>query len=108
MSLAELKVFAEDHDLLPPGDQSGAYLVEEKSYGRWRCIVEVQGDVVKSSEYRFLDSSATDANSLNIGAVFVEENHDFKSVKPAQKDMRIDTVASDGSAQPVRKGMTSS
>ena len=56
MPLVELKVFAEDHGLLPPGDQSGVYpLVEEKSYGRWGCMVEVQENLVKSSEYHFLD-----------------------------------------------------
>ena len=56
MPLKELKVFAAEHDLLSPMDQPGVYpMVEQKSYGRWGCLVEIKEGVVKSSEYRFSD-----------------------------------------------------
>jgi hypothetical protein len=56
MPLVELKQFAAEHDLVPPTDESGIHpMVEQKSYGRWGCMVEVDEGVVVSSEYRYSD-----------------------------------------------------
>jgi hypothetical protein len=56
MPLAELKAFAAEYDLLPPGEETGvSIMVEQKSYGRWGCVVELEDGVVRRSEYHFAD-----------------------------------------------------
>jgi hypothetical protein len=52
--LVELAAFAKSHGLTEPQVSSGrAYLVEERTFGRYGCRVDLVGGRVKSSTYSY-------------------------------------------------------
>jgi hypothetical protein len=53
-SLPELAVFARDHGLSEPHAlYNPTYLMETRTFGRYGCRVEIEGDHVRTSTYVF-------------------------------------------------------
>ena len=56
VSLAQLKGYAEIHNLTAPSKDSGdAFLEESRTYGKFTCKVILDAGIVKSSEYKHAD-----------------------------------------------------
>lgn len=55
-SLASLRAFAEQHGMRKPTRDNGVdFVVERKSFGRFGCMVTMEGGVVRKAEYTFAD-----------------------------------------------------